>query len=62
MKAGPSFDYFSNAVKNWLLVKPDSVDDANAIFDDTHISITTKGHPVLGSPIGTSVLLVHLII
>uniref|UniRef100_A0A1X7SU22 Reverse transcriptase domain-containing protein n=1 Tax=Amphimedon queenslandica TaxID=400682 RepID=A0A1X7SU22_AMPQE len=54
VEAGPLFGYFPNSVKTWLLVKPSSADDAKAIFEDTNISITTEGRPVLGSPIGTS--------
>ena len=50
---GPSYGYFPNATKTWLLVKQDLSQDARTIFQDTQISITTDGRPVLGSPIGT---------
>lgn len=53
VEAGPSFGYFPNSVKTWLLVKPNSAEEANAIFEGTNISITTEGRPILGSPIGT---------
>ena len=50
---GPSYGYFQNATKTWLLVKQDLSQDAGTIFQDTQISITTDGRPVLGSPIGS---------
>ena len=50
---GPSYGYFQNATKTCLLVKQDLSQDARTIFQDTQISITTDGRPVLGSPIGS---------
>ena len=40
---GPSYGYFPNATKTWLLVKQDLSQDVRTIFQDTQISITTDG-------------------
>jgi len=37
---GPSFGYFANASKTWLVVKPTFRDEASGIFGDTNIKIT----------------------
>ena len=53
MDIGPSFGYYSNASKSWLLVKENHLAEAVNSFDGTNVSITTEGRCVLGSPIGT---------
>ena len=50
---GPSFGYFPNAVKTWLVVKEDQQLEAEALFHDTDINITCSGRPHLGLPLGT---------
>ena len=50
---GPSFGYFPNAMKTWLVVKEDQQLEAEALFHDTDINITCSGRPYLGVPLGT---------
>ena len=50
---GPSFGYYANPSKSWLIVKPEAEDFARSIFVDTDINITSEGHRYLGSPIGS---------
>ena len=54
VQVGPSFGYYPNPSKTWLLVKEDFLDRANDVFLDSGLSITTEGRPVLGSPLGSS--------
>jgi hypothetical protein len=48
---GPPLGYFPKADKTWLIVKPQHLERANALFPD--VKITTVGHEFLGSYIGT---------
>jgi hypothetical protein len=50
---GPSFGYYVNRSKTWLIVKEELEDEARSLFSDFDINITTEGRPYLGSPIGT---------
>ena len=52
-KHGPSFGYYANAFKTWLVVKPDSLEEATSVFGDTNIKITCDGRPYLGSALGS---------
>ena len=45
---GPSFGYYANPSKSWLIVKPEAEDLACSIFVDTDINITSEGHRYLG--------------
>ena len=47
---GPSFGYFTNPDKTWLV----SLSDAIAAFADTSVNVTSTGHPHLGVALGTS--------
>ncbi len=49
---GPSYGYFVNASKTWLLVKPEALSEAESAFSDTNINITTNGVRHLGAPLG----------
>ena len=49
---GPSFGYFANASKTWLVVKPGLKEEASTIFGDTNVKITCEGRPYLGSALG----------
>ena len=49
---GPSFGYFVNPQKTWLVTKDNFLSSASEMFDDTMVNITTDGRPVLGSPVG----------
>ena len=51
---GPSFCYYVNPSKTWLITKEGLVTVASELFGNTHVNITTKGRPVLGSPVGTA--------
>ena len=54
LSRGPSFGYFPNPSKSWLVVKPELVSTAKSIFADVNINITSEGRCYLGSPIGSS--------
>ena len=54
LSRGPSFGYFPNPLKSWLVVKPELVSTAKSIFADVNINITSEGRCYLGSPIGSS--------
>ena len=49
---GPSFGYFVNPQKTWLVTKDNLLSSAREMFDDSRINVTTDGRPVLGSPVG----------
>ena len=51
---GPLIGYHPNASKSWLVVKEESYEQANEIFGNTNINITTSGRKYLGSYIGTA--------
>ena len=51
---GPSYEYYANATKTRLVVKPDHLSKAFAAFEDTDLNITCESHPYLGAAIGTS--------
>lgn len=50
---GPKYGYFPNGKKSWLIVKPDAIDKARQLFNNTSVNITSEGHKYLGSAIGT---------
>ena len=52
-KHGPSFGYHANASKTWLVVKPNSLEEATSVFGDTNVKITCEGQPYLGSALGS---------
>lgn len=49
---GPTFGYFVNAAKTWLVTKDHFHESATALFENSKVNITTDGRPMLGSPIG----------
>ena len=51
---GPRYGYDINAVKSWLIVKPDRLDQAKLIFKDTRINITLEGGRHLGAALGST--------
>ena len=53
MAVGPAFGYYPNAIKTSLVVKPDKVDEAIAVFDGTGVEITTIGRRYLGGCLGS---------
>ena len=50
---GPSYGYYPNAAKTWLITKEEHVSCASSTFDGTGVQITTSGRSYLGIPIGT---------
>ena len=40
---GPSYGYFVNTSKTWLIVKPEYRNLANEVFRNTGISVTSEG-------------------
>ena len=51
-RVGPSFGYFVNPQKTWLVTKDNFLSSASEMFKDTMVNITTDGRSVLGSPVG----------
>jgi len=49
---GPDYDYFTNAAKTVLTVKPEHLSTAKAIFADSSIQITALGQQHLGADLG----------
>jgi len=43
IELGPSFGYFPNPAKTYLIVKPGKLADAQKIFEGTNIQITVDG-------------------
>ena len=50
---GPSFGYYPNPSKTWLVTKSDCVSTAAKAFDGTNVNVTSEGRPYLGSPLGS---------
>ena len=50
---GPKFGYFPQAIKSWLIVKPQVFVKATSLFQNTKIQITENGKRHLGAVIGT---------
>ena len=53
VSTGPSYGYFPNASKTYLLVKEDTLMQPKKSFPTLGISIDLNGRRVLGSPIGS---------
>ena len=50
---GPFLGYYVNPSKSWLIIKPEIVEEAEKIFADTDIKITSEGRKHLGAVIGS---------
>lgn len=50
---GPSFGYFANPCKTWLVTKEGYHEEASAIFAGSGVKITSDGRPYLGAAIGS---------
>ena len=50
---GPSFGYFPNASKTWLVTKEGRQDTADSIFSNTGVNVTVNGRPYLGAALGS---------
>ena len=53
LSVGPSYGYFSQPSKSWLIVKEKRLPEARERFDETAVQITVKGERHLGAVIGT---------
>lgn len=53
LKHGPDLGYFPNAMKCWLITKPDKEGAARILFDGTAINVTARGHRHLGAALGS---------
>ena len=50
---GPSFGYFANPSKTWLVTKDRNHEEAATIFAGSGVNITPNGRPYLGAAIGS---------
>ena len=53
IELGPKYGVYPNATKSTLLVKPEYLQDAQQLFSNYDLKITSDGAHVLGSPVGT---------
>ena len=53
VERGPSFGYYPNPLKTYLMVKPDKRDLAEKIFKGTKAQITSEGRRYLGGALGS---------
>ena len=58
---GPSFGYYVNPNKTWLVTKEKCISAASTLFGELNVNITTEGHPALGSPIGKSEIITNFV-
>ena len=49
----PSFGYFPNAKKMWLVVREQFLDHACKLLSETCANVTAEGRPYLGAAIGS---------
>ncbi len=50
---GQKYGYHVNATKTWLITKEGVTNEAQAVFSDTAVNVTSHGRPYLGSPLGS---------
>ena len=60
LKLGPDFGYFVNVSKSVMIVKEDSLQEAEMMFEGSGIQITTAGGKYLGAVIGKGTFKKHL--
>ena len=60
MKLGPDFGYFVNVSKSVMIVREDSLQEAEMMFEGSGIQITTAGGKYLGAVIGKGTFKKHL--
>ena len=51
-RLGPSYGYYANGSKTWLVTKEEFKIEAEEVFADTSVQITVEGRPHLGAPLG----------
>ena len=52
-RLGPSFGYYINASKTWLIIKKEFRAEVDLLFGDMEVRITREGRPHLGAPLGS---------
>ena len=50
---GPNLGYYRNAEKTILNVKPEQLNEAKLVFEETGVVITAEGAKYLGTPLGS---------
>ena len=50
----PTYEYHPNALKTWLIVKENKIEDATTAFEGTGVGITQERKRHLGAALGTS--------
>lgn len=58
---GPSYGYFVNGQKSWLIVKQGQLQAAQSIFAGTEVQVTTEGQHHLGTPLGTNTFIENFV-
>ena len=53
-RRGPTFGYFPNASKTWLVTKSELHQEALRTFENSSVNITCVGRPHLGAPLGST--------
>ena len=51
---GPSFGYFVNTSKAWLVCKEDCHSEATTLFSSAGVNVSTAGRPYPGAAIGST--------
>ena len=54
-RIGPTYGYFANASKTWLVTKEEHLDRASEMLHDTNVNVTCHGRTYLGAPLDTDV-------
>ena len=49
---GPTYGYYQQPTKSWLIVKPEQEEEARRVFEETGVQINTRGGRHLGAVIG----------
>ena len=52
--SGPEFGYHVNARKTWLITKEAHLSEAEELFRDSDVNITSHGRPYLGAALGSA--------
>ena len=60
-RLGPSYGYYANGSKTWLVTKEEFKLEAEEVFADTSVQITVEGRPHLGAPLGCTAYVSHFV-
>ena len=52
LKLGPTYGYHPNPAKTWLVVKEEHVDQAETLFGNSGVNVTSSGQKHLGAALG----------